>query len=127
MKKQIIYFILINTFLLTALNSFSDNAFSIKSPFLVKTIILTNEGESSLGSLLIKSMDEGKLVVEVKDESSSQVSEAIVYIFSLDGHEELGPFTVIEGETLVVNIDDREWSVRILEKTPESEVTWQVN
>lgn len=40
-------------------------------------------------------------------------SYAIVWIYSLDGLDVLGPYTVYAGETLSVPIDDREWGVII--------------
>ena len=38
---------------------------------------------------------------------------ATVWVFSLDGKDILGPFTVMGGTTLYVNIDDREWGVYV--------------
>jgi hypothetical protein len=38
---------------------------------------------------------------------------ATVYVYSLDGQNVLGPFTVHCNETLVVGIDSREWGVLI--------------
>ena len=40
-------------------------------------------------------------------------SYAIVWIYSLDGLDILGPYTVYAGDTLSVGIDDREWGVTI--------------
>jgi hypothetical protein len=40
-------------------------------------------------------------------------SFAIAWIYSLDGLDVLGPYTIYAGETLSVPIDDREWGVII--------------
>ena len=40
-------------------------------------------------------------------------SIAIVYVYSLDMQDVLGPFTIYGGETLTVPIDSREWGVLV--------------
>lgn len=40
-------------------------------------------------------------------------THATVYIYSLDGLNILGPYTVYAGETLTVEIDERDWGVFI--------------
>jgi hypothetical protein len=40
-------------------------------------------------------------------------SIAIVYVYSLDMQDVLGPFTMYGGETLTVSIDSREWGVLV--------------
>ena len=42
-----------------------------------------------------------------------QGCEATVVVYSLDGTTFLGPFTVSCGQTLDVNIDDRNWGVMV--------------
>ena len=39
---------------------------------------------------------------------------ANVWVYSLDGHDILGPFTVNGGETLDVEIDEREWGAYVV-------------
>ena len=85
-----------------------------------------NRKEYTPHNSLMQNMDEGKLNVEVRDSSPGQQSEATVKVYSLDGMDELGPYIVQEGITLTVDIDNREWSVLVIEKTPGSEVSWQV-
>lgn len=66
------------------------------------------------------------MIAEVKDNSSDQQSSAKIIIYSIDGLDELGPFPVIEGGLLKVDIDEREWSVRVVEQTEGSEVSWWI-
>ena len=40
-------------------------------------------------------------------------SYATVWVYSLDGLDTLGPYTVYAGETLDVEIDEREWGVLV--------------
>lgn len=61
----------------------------------------------------ILSMEERQMVVDVEDENPNQTTWAIVYVYSIDGLDELGPYTVYEGTPLQVPVDDREWGVRV--------------
>ncbi len=45
--------------------------------------------------------------------TSSATCQATVWIYSLDGQTVFGPYTVNGGETLTVEIDDREWGVLV--------------
>ena len=45
--------------------------------------------------------------------SKTQICQAQVWIYSLDGLDILGPYTVFCGGTLVVEIDGREWGVLV--------------
>jgi hypothetical protein len=45
--------------------------------------------------------------------SESPDCQAQVWLYSLDGLDILGPYTVLCGETLTVEIDDREWGVLV--------------
>ena len=47
--------------------------------------------------------------------------QATVWIYSLDGQDILGPYTVICGATLVVSIDERLWGV-LVESAAQIEV-----
>jgi hypothetical protein len=58
-------------------------------------------------------MEERQLVVQVEDNQPTTNSWAIVTVYSLDGADELGPFTVTEGTLLYVAIDEREWGVNV--------------
>ena len=49
---------------------------------------------------------------------------AIVWVYSLDGLDVLGPFTVTDGEILVVEIDDREWGCRVITEDPVFVDVW---
>ena len=68
--------------------------------------------------LQLESMEERQMIVKVEDESPSQSTWAIVKIYSLDGLDELGPYTVNEGTLLYVPIDEREWGVRVIDFLP---------
>jgi hypothetical protein len=48
------------------------------------------------------------MVVKVKGSSSSV---ATVWVYSLDLQDIIGPYTVYGGETIYVDIDEREWGV----------------
>jgi hypothetical protein len=64
---------------------------------------------------LLKSILE-KRDVHVKLKSTNPENpycEAEVWIYSLDGLDAMGPYTVHCGETLVVEIDDRPWGVYV--------------
>ena len=65
--------------------------------------------------LQLESMEERQMIVKVEDESPSQSTWAIVKIYSLDGLDELGPYTVNEGTLLYVTIDEREWGVKVID------------
>jgi len=60
------------------------------------------------------SMEESQLIIEVGDLNPSQASWATVIVCSLDGLDVLGPYTVMEGTPLAVNIDNREWGVKVM-------------
>ena len=49
--------------------------------------------------------------------------EATVWVYSLDGKDVLGPYTLLGGDTIYVPIDDREWGVLV---NPASAVTVDV-
>jgi hypothetical protein len=53
------------------------------------------------------------LNVHPRSVSGSQNCQSTVWVYSLDGLDKLGPFTVLCGETLTVEIDEREWGVLI--------------
>ncbi|MEI7724456.1 MAG: hypothetical protein WCK09_05080 [Bacteroidota bacterium] len=46
--------------------------------------------------------------------SGISVCSATVWVYSLDGQTTFGPFTVYGGETLYVEIDEREWGVYVM-------------
>jgi hypothetical protein len=57
-----------------------------------------------------------KRIMNVKIISNSLTKlncQAQVSVYSLDGLDTLGPFTVLCGNTLVVEIDEREWGVLV--------------
>lgn len=126
MKNQIVLLFFINILLFSALNVFCGNTTSINGTkyFDANYLLIENQYSPSISS--IQSIGERKLIVVVRDESYSQQSEATVIVYSLDGQDELGPYNVVEGIPLIVDIDSREWSVRVIEKTPISEVTWHI-
>lgn len=50
------------------------------------------------------------LVIRIGGSTSSS---ATVWVYSLDGQDVYGPFTVYGGQTIYVPIDDREWGVLV--------------
>ena len=68
--------------------------------------------------LLSAGLEERQVIVEVEDDNPSQSTWAIVKVFSLDGQDELGPYTVNEGTQLRVTIDEREWGVKVISFLP---------
>jgi len=56
--------------------------------------------------------------------SDSTNCSAEVLIYSLDHQDVLGPYTVNCGETLSVEIDDREWGVSVTPFTPVEVSVW---
>jgi len=57
---------------------------------------------------------ERKLNVDIKDNNPTQTASVTITVYSLDGLDVLGPFTVTEGTPFEVAIDDREWGVRVI-------------
>ena len=51
--------------------------------------------------------------VVAKPSGNTHRCEATVWIYSLDGKTTLGPYTIECGETLTVEIDDREWGALV--------------
>jgi len=84
----------------------------------------TNNCSSFLFKLY--STEEKKVVIRVEDNEPSFTATAIIVVYSQDGQDELGPYTVTEGTLLKVNIDDREWGVRITDQSPGSDISWWI-
>jgi len=72
------------------------------------------------------SMGERKMRVEVDDRETTSTATAEVNIYSLDGIDVLGPFTVTEGTALVVDIDEREWSVSTSSTSQGAEISYWI-
>ncbi len=70
------------------------------------------DSENDLFSKTV-SREERQLVIEVVDDIPSQLSWAIVVVYSIDGLDELGPYTTYEGFPLRVDIDEREWGINV--------------
>lgn len=64
------------------------------------------------------SREERQLLVQASDDNPAQNSWAVVIIYSLDGQDQLGPYTVYEGATLSVAIDERQWGVKVMDFLP---------
>jgi hypothetical protein len=61
---------------------------------------------------LLKSTREKRdMMIQASTATGGPKSSVVVYVYSTDMNEILGPFTVEGGETLSVPIDDREWGV----------------
>lgn len=72
----------------------------------------------------ILSMEERKLKVKADDNETTHTAIIEVEIYSIDGLDVLGPFTVTEGEILSVDVDEREWGVNTLGATQGAEVSF---
>lgn len=77
----------------------------------VNTIFEENEDVVLIAPL---SMEEKKINVHIGDLDPSQTSWVTILIYSLDGQDVLGPYTVMEGSPLEITIDDREWGVKVM-------------
>ena len=63
---------------------------------------------------LLKSKKEKRdMEIQVASSSSTPKSMAIVYVYSSDLNDIVGPFNVSTGDFLTVPIDDRDWGVII--------------
>ncbi len=82
-------------------------------------IVTQNLNLSQLG-------EERKIIIISKDENSTTQSWAEVEVFSIDGNDIIGPFTVYEGTPELIDIDEREWEVRVLNKSLGSTVSWNI-
>lgn len=72
---------------------------------------------------VINSAEERKINVEVEDGYVNQASFAVIYIYSIDGTTELGPYTISEGNTLEVTIDKRDWGLRVNDYLEDCELS----
>ena len=71
------------------------------------------------------SEEERKMVVKVIKPSQAEGASAVVYIYSLDEQDILGPFTVTHEAQLEQAIDEREWGVEVVSATEGCEIsTW---
>jgi len=73
-------------------------------------------------SQISNSNPKGKIFINVTVHGASG-THAHVWVYSLDGLNVLGPYTVYAGETLTVEIDDREWGAYV---QSESDITVDV-
>lgn len=71
--------------------------------------------EESEGLIQSQSLEERQIIIEVEDDKPNQTSWAQVRVYSLDGEDVLGPYTVTEGTQLRVPIDQREWGVIVID------------
>jgi len=62
--------------------------------------------------------------IKTTNKSDSIPCFAEVTIYSLDHQDVLGPYTVNCGETLSVEIDNREWGVSVTSFTPVEVSVW---
>lgn len=72
------------------------------------------EGSKSSFYFVPTIREERQLIIKVEDNEPSETTWATVIVYSLDGFDELGPYTVYEGSPLPVTIDERDWGVRVL-------------
>ena len=126
MKKFNIKFTFIVSFTLVYLFTFSNTN---NPESIVSTNSIHNQNisiQEIQESIILFSSEKKKMIVNVSDSNSTNTATAIVIIYSLDGMDELGPFDLYEGTPLNVDIDSHEWSVQIVDQTPESDVTWRI-
>ena len=70
--------------------------------------------------------EERKIIILSQDDNSTTQSWAEVEVFSIDGNDVIGPLTVYEGTPIYIDIDEREWDVRVLNKSLGSTVIWNI-
>ena len=70
--------------------------------------------------------EERKVHVIVDDIQPSTTASAEINIYSLDGIDVLGPYTLTEGEELVVEIDEREWGIDELSSTQNANISYWI-
>lgn len=101
--------------LFVALVSNAQEQYPIPS-FNVELTGVNTTFEETEGVVLISPMTiaEKNIRIKVDDSNPQQTSWVTVMIYSLDGQDELGPYTVMEGFPLEVPIDDREWGVKVM-------------
>jgi len=87
------------------------------------TIELGNLIENSF-ALRLFSSEEIKLSVQVDDNNPNTTSTATVLVVSNDGVDELGPYSITEGEILLVTIDQRVWSVQEIQSSQGAIITY---
>ncbi len=63
------------------------------------------------------SMEEIKLSVQVENDDPNTTATATIMVVSNDGIDEYGPFSISEGEILLVTIDQRVWSVQEIQSS----------
>ncbi len=76
--------------------------------------------------LSLLAAEERKVNIQVDDTSPNSTASAIITINSLDGLDEFGPYTVNEGENLIITIDERDWFVETLSSSQNAEVTYWI-
>ena len=67
--------------------------------------------------------EEKKLKVTTLDPNTNTTSCIMFEVYSLDGTDIYGPFTVYEGEVFEICIDEREWGIKVLEASEGSEMS----
>jgi len=67
--------------------------------------------------------EEKKLKATTSDPNTNTTSCIMFEVYSLDGTDIYGPFTVYEGEIFEICIDEREWGIRVLTASEESEMS----
>lgn len=83
---------------------------------------LANFQESDPTSVTDQTRGKRQVNVQVRSGSDNGPCDATVWIYTLDRTTILGPYNVNCGETLTVEIDDREWGVLV-----ESDYTIEVD
>jgi len=69
------------------------------------------------------SLEERKMNVKIEDPRPDQVLPVVVILYSNDGTNELGPYTVSENSQLEVSIDGAEWTVEVISYTAGTEMS----
>jgi len=112
MKKLIL---ILSIILIALLYPFSDLIAQYSIPSFNVELNQTNLSFIADDEPVINSAEERKMNVLVEDQQTTQSSSATFLIYSIDGTTELGPYSVSEGNTLEVTIDERDWGLRVSE------------
>ncbi|RLD83955.1 MAG: hypothetical protein DRJ10_02475 [Bacteroidetes bacterium] len=107
-----------NTTTINAQNS-ENKSLDISEPNQVHAPLFTFE----LTQVKILAAEERKVHIEVDTNEPNSTASAQINVYSLDGNDVLGPYTVNQGDELIVTIDEREWAIETLSITSNSELT----
>lgn len=135
MKNPLIILLAITAFITCSTEAIAQYAIPSYNVSIVVEPTTFKEGEiavtnsSSKPSIFSLAQQNNKarrdMYVQASSSTPGEGASAVVVIYSLDGEDELGPFTVTDQQILVQEIDEREWGVRVQNASENCEIsTW---